>query len=328
MPVGAFISVGRSLDSAVRRARRAEELGYDSVYTTHVAGLDSVTVLAAYACATERVRLGTGVTPLFSRTPVAMAQQAATVDELSGGRLTLGVGVSHKITVENWFGSEIGKPVDDMREYVAVLRAIFRGEEPPQDNKRFRTQFRFMGPQPRADLPVYLAALSPGMLRLAGEVGDGVILWLCNPDYIRDVVVPEVRKGRERAGKELDGFDIVAAVPSAVTDDPDAIRNRLRGELITYFSLPFYRKMLERSGFGEDIERFDAKMAAGDGPGASAEISDRFLNVLGAIGSADEATASVRRYIDAGATSPCIGGISGSDLDATLEALAPLASSG
>jgi F420-dependent oxidoreductase-like protein len=323
LALGTFISVGRSLDSSVRRARRAEELGYDSVFTTHIAGLDSLTVLAAYACATERVRLGTGVMPLYSRTPVATAQQAVTIDQLSEGRTVLGIGVSHKVTVENWFGTEIGKPVTDMREYVSTLRAIFAGEEPPQDNKRFRTQFRFMGPQPRAELPIYLAALSPGMLRLAGEVGDGVVLWLCNPEYIREVVIPELRTGRERAGKDLEGFDVVAAVPSAVTDDPDTARERLRGELITYFSLPFYRKMLERSGFGDDIERFDAKMSAGDAKGATAEISDRFLNLLGAIGSADEAKASVQRYVDAGATSPCIGGISGTDFDATLDALAP-----
>jgi F420-dependent oxidoreductase-like protein len=321
--VGTFISVGRSLDSALRRVSRAEELGYEAVYTTHLAGLDSLTLLAAYANASERIALGTGVMPIYSRTPVATAQQAVTIDELSGGRLRLGLGVSHKITVENWFGSEIGKPVREMREYVAVLRAAFAGEEPPQDNERFRTQFRFAGPQPRADLPIYLGGLSPAMLRAAGEVGDGVVLWLCNPDYIRDVVVPEVRTGRERAGKDLDGFDIVAAVPSAVTDDPEAARTRLRGELITYFSLPFYRKMLERSGYGGDIEGFDAKMAEGDAQGAVAEISDRFLEALAAIGSPDEAAASVQRYRDAGATSPCIGGVSGTDFDATLEALAP-----
>ncbi len=323
MPVGTFISVGRKLDSALSRVERAEALGYDSVFTTHIAGLDSLTLLAAYASRTERVRLGTGVLPLYSRTPVATAQQAVTVDQMSGGRAVLGIGVSHKVTVENWFGTEIGKPVGEMREYVGALRAMFRGEEPPQDNQRFPTQFRFMGVEPRPDLPIYLAALSPGMLRLAGEIGDGVILWLCNPEYIREVVVPEVTTGRERAGKSLDGFDVVAAVPSAVTDDPDGARARLRGELTTYFSLPFYRKMLERSGFGEDIARFDVKMAGGDAQAAVGEISDRFLNLLGAIGSPEEAAASVERYRESGATSPCIGGISGTDFDATLEALAP-----
>ena len=323
--MGTFISVGRKLDSALARTRRAEELGYEAVYTTHLAGLDSLTLLAAYADATERVAIGTGVMPIYSRSPAATAQQAVTIDQVSGGRLRLGLGVSHKITVENWFGSEIGKPVTEMREYVAVLRAIFAGEEPPRDNQRFRTQFRFMGPQPRPDLPIYVGGLSPNMLRAAGEIGDGVVLWLCNPNYIRDVVVPEVTAGREKAGKPLDGFDIVAAVPSAVTDDPDAARGRLRGELITYFSLPFYRKMLERSGFGGDIERFDVKMAEGDPKAATAEISDEFLELLAAIGSPEEAAASVKRYRDAGATSPCIGGISGTDFDATLETLAPSA---
>jgi alkanesulfonate monooxygenase SsuD/methylene tetrahydromethanopterin reductase-like flavin-dependent oxidoreductase (luciferase family) len=161
------------------------------------------------------------------------------------------------------------------------------------------------------------------MLRLAGEMGDGVMLWLCNPDYIRDVVVPEVTKGRERAGKSLDGFDVVAAVPAAVTDDPDAARARLRSDLVPYFSLPFYRKMIERSGYEDDVAGFDAAMQEG-GPKAALEaISDRFLENLAAIGSRDEAEASVERYRDAGATSPCVGGVPGTDFDATLDALAP-----
>ena len=322
MAVGTFISVGRSLDSALKRVRRAEELGYESAYTTHIAGLDSLTVLAGYAGETERIRLGTGVLPIYSRTPVATAQQSATVDALSAGRLVLGLGVSHKVTVENWYGTEIGKPVREMREYVGALRAMFRGEDPPA-GERFGTSFRFMGVEPRPDLPIYVAALSPAMLRAAGEIADGTILWLCNSNYVRDVVVPEVTKGRERAGKPLDGFDIVAAVPSAVTDDPGAARDRLRGELTTYFTLPFYRAMIERSGFGADIERFDAKMAGGDAQAAVAEISDEFLGVLAAIGDADEARAALERYREAGTTSPCVGPIGGTDVDATLEALAP-----
>src|SRR5918994_4542939 len=128
-----------------------------------------------------------------------------------------------------------------MREYARAVRAMLRGEDPPADNEKFRTSFRFMGYDVRPDLPLYIAALSPAMLRLAGELGDGVMLWLCNPEYVREVVIPEVSQGRERAGKTLDGFDVVAAVPAAVTDDPDAARGRLRRDLIPYFSLPFYR---------------------------------------------------------------------------------------
>jgi F420-dependent oxidoreductase-like protein len=324
VPVGSFIGVGRSLDKACERARRAEELGYHSAYVTHIAARDSLTVLAAYACRTERIRLGTGVLPMYSRTPAATAQTAATIDELSGGRMVLGIGVSHKVTVEGWYGQAIDKPVREMREYAGAVRAILRGEDPPADNKKFRTGFRFMGYEARPDLPIYIAGLSPAMLRLAGELGDGVMLWLCNPDYIRDVVVPEVTKGRERVGKSLDGFDVVAAVPAAVTDDPDAARARLRGDLVPYFSLPFYRKMIERSGYGDDIAGFDAAMQEG-GPKAAVEaISDRFLLNLAAIGSADDAEASLRRYQEAGATSPCVGGVPGTDFDVTLEALAHL----
>ena len=105
-----------------------------------------------------------------------------------------------------------------------------------------------MGYEPRADIPIYLAGLSEKMLRLAGEIADGVVLWLCNPHYIRDVVVPAVSEGRERAGLPLEGFDIVAAVPSAVTGEPEEARARLRTELVPYFSLPFYRAMIEASG--------------------------------------------------------------------------------
>jgi alkanesulfonate monooxygenase SsuD/methylene tetrahydromethanopterin reductase-like flavin-dependent oxidoreductase (luciferase family) len=100
------------------------------------------------------------------------------------------------------------------------------------------------------------------MLRLAGEIADGVVLWLCNPEYIRNTVVPMVAEGRAKAGKPAEGFDIVAAVPSAVTSDPDQATAQLRSELIPYFSLPFYRKMIELSGFEDDLAGFDERERA------------------------------------------------------------------
>jgi alkanesulfonate monooxygenase SsuD/methylene tetrahydromethanopterin reductase-like flavin-dependent oxidoreductase (luciferase family) len=319
--LGTFISVGRSLETALHRVEHAESLGYESTYVTHVAARDSLAVLMAYASRTERIRVGTGVLPIYSRTPVATAQTAATIDEFSGGRMVLGLGVSHQVVVEGWYGDRIGRPVREMREYVAAVRAILRGEDPPQ-GERFRTSFRFAGLDPRPELPIYVAALSPAMLRLAGEIADGVMLWLCNPDYVRDVAIPEARAGRERAGKELEGFDVVAAVPSAVTSDPDEARARLRSDLIPYFSLPFYRAMLERSGYGDDIAGFDAGMKAGDLAAATAAISDAFLGKLAAIGTDEDAAASIARYGQAGATSPCVGAVRGTDFDATLEGLA------
>jgi alkanesulfonate monooxygenase SsuD/methylene tetrahydromethanopterin reductase-like flavin-dependent oxidoreductase (luciferase family) len=177
---GCFISTGRSLADAIERVKLAESLGYESVYVTHIAGRESLTVITAYALATSKIRVGTGVVPIYTRTPATMAQTAATIDELSGGRLTLGIGVSHRPVVEGWHGQSIERPVAEMREYASIVRAILCAEDPPAGEK-WRTGFHLLGVEPCPSLPIYIAALSPAMLRLAGEIADGVILWLCYP---------------------------------------------------------------------------------------------------------------------------------------------------
>jgi alkanesulfonate monooxygenase SsuD/methylene tetrahydromethanopterin reductase-like flavin-dependent oxidoreductase (luciferase family) len=154
------------------------------------------------------------------------------------------------------------------------------------------------------------------MLRLSGEVADGVILWLCNPSYIRDVVIPEVRAGRERAGRTLEGFDVVAAVPAALSEDRESAYRAMRKDLIPYFGLPFYRAMIERTGFEEDIERYDS--AAGDLEAMQGAISEAFLDELTAVGDAQALADGIERYRAAGTSSPCIGPIPGTDFEATL----------
>jgi alkanesulfonate monooxygenase SsuD/methylene tetrahydromethanopterin reductase-like flavin-dependent oxidoreductase (luciferase family) len=322
MPIGCFVSTGRSLDQALERVKLAESLGYESVRVTHIAGRESLTVLTAYAMATSKIRIGSGVVPIYTRTPATMAQTAATIDELSGGRFDLGIGVSHRPVVEGWHGQTIDRPVAEMREYTQIVRAVLRGEDPPAGEK-WQTSFHLAGLDPRPELPIYLAALSPGMLRLAGEIADGVILWLCNPRYIAEVVVPEVSEGRRRAGLELEGFDIVAAVPGARIEDPRQAYAALRPDLVPYFGLPFYRAMIERTGFGEEIAAFDAAGAAGDFEGMQAAISDSFIEQLTAVGDDDAVRAGLERYRSAGATSPCIGPIPKTDFEATLRAGQP-----
>jgi alkanesulfonate monooxygenase SsuD/methylene tetrahydromethanopterin reductase-like flavin-dependent oxidoreductase (luciferase family) len=319
MALGCFISPGRSLPQAVERVQLADELGYESCYVTHISSRESLTVLTWYAAHTSRIRLGTGVVGIYTRAPATMAQTAATIDDASGGRHVLGIGVSHRPVVEGWYGQTIDRPVSEMREYVAILRAILQGEDPPAGAK-WRTNFRLSGFEHRADIPIYIAGLSPNMLRLAGEIGDGVMLWLCNAPYVRDVVVPCVREGRERAGKTLEGFDIVPAVPSALTDDVEPVHATLRRDLIPYFGLPFYRAMIERSGFGEDIAAFDEAAASRDRDAMGAAISEQFLRSLAAVGDQAAVEAGLRAYFDAGATSPCVGPISRTDIEGTLRA--------
>ena len=317
MSRGCFISTGRSLGEAVERVKLAESLGYESVYVTHTAGRESLTVLSVYAQATSSIRIGTGVVPIYTRTPATMAQTAATLDELSGGRLTLGLGVSHRIVVEGWHGQTIDRPVAEMREYAGIVRAILRGEDPPAGEK-WRTAFHLLGVDTRPRLPIYIAALSPAMLRLAGEIADGVILWLCNPRYIAEVVIPEVTAGRERAGLGIEGFDVVAAVPGALSEDPAAAYAAMRRDLIPYFGLPFYRAMIERTGFAADIAAYDA--AGGELEGMQAAISDGFLEALTAVGDAQGVRDGIERYQAAGASSPCLGPIPRTDFEATLRA--------
>src|SRR3954449_2885430 len=308
MGPGCFVSVGRTIEQAVERVKLAESLGYDSVYCTQTAGRDALTVMTAYALGTSRIRVGTGVVPIYTRTPATMAQTAATIADLSSGRFVLGLGVSHRPVVEGWYGQTIDKPVAEMKEYVAIVRAILTGEAPPEGRK-FKTAFQLAGYGPFPDQPIYGAALSPAMLRAVGEVCDGVILWLCTPGYIRDVVVPEIATGRERAGRPSDGFDIVAAVPAACTDDRDAAFGAMRRDLLTYFGLPFYRAMIERSGFGDDIAAYDEAAGKGDAEAMQAAIGDDFLDHLTAAGSEQDVRAGVQRYLDAGAPSPCVGPI-------------------
>jgi alkanesulfonate monooxygenase SsuD/methylene tetrahydromethanopterin reductase-like flavin-dependent oxidoreductase (luciferase family) len=317
-----FVSTGRSFEAAIERVKLAEDLGYESAYVTHINGRESLTVITAYAMATSRIRVGTGVVPIYTRTPATMAQTAATIQDLSGGRCVLGLGVSHRPVVEGWHGQTIDKPLAEMREYTSTLRAILSGEV-ASGGPKWPTGFLMQGTGPFPDLPIYLAGLAPGMLRLAGEIAEGVILWLCNPNYIRDVVVPAVSEGREKAGKPLEGFDIVAAVPCAVVDDPAEAHATMRRDLIPYFGLPFYRKMLDLSGFGTDIEAFDRGAATGDADAMQAAISTGFIDSLCAIGEEDAVKAGLRRYSDAGCNSPAVSPVAKTDFDAALRVAAP-----
>lgn len=308
-----------SYAAAVGYAELAEALGYDSVNCTHIAARDSFTLLAGLAMRTERIALGTAVAPIYHRSPASMAQTAATVDDLSGGRFRLGLGIGHRVTMGGWHGQEIGHPLDEMREYLAIVRAVLAGGPPP-DGQRWRSTFAFNGFTPRADVPILLAGLSPGMLRLAGELADGVVLWACPPAYVRDVVVPEVARGRRQAGRDLAGFTVMAAVPAAVGADLGPLLDGVRSELHRYFGLPFYRAMFDAAAFGKDLAAYDA--AAPDVEAQKRAISEEFVEALCALGGERDVRAGIDRYRTAGATNPLVSAVAGSDFAPTLRAAA------
>jgi len=302
----------RSLDESVNRAREAERLGFESVWVTQLPDArDAALVLAAYAAATQGVRLGTGVLPIYTRHPTAMAQMAATLDEMSSGRLILGLGVSHRVTVESMWGIKLERPADAMREYVSIVRASLREGAASEDGELFSAHWSYSAPR-RAEIPIMLAALGPKMLELAGEVSDGVVLWMCSPSYIKESVLPHVKAGREKAGKTMEGFEIVAAVPVCVTSDRAAGLDVFRRTVERYASLPFYRNMMEASGFKEQL--------------AADSISDAMLDELGGVGDEARVRDAVGRYRAAGTTLPCVGPFGGhpgaGGYAATLEAAA------
>ena len=309
--LAAFITPGRSLDEALGRARAAEELGYDLVLDNHIANRDGLIVLAAYGQATSTVQLGTGIYPALLQTPLSLAHQAATLDEIIGGRLVLGLGTSHRPVIEGWHGLKFPeRPVAAMREIVGAVRSLFRDGTATVDGEYAKVGgFRFSRFRPRPDIPIHLSALSPAMLRLAGEVADGAMLWLTDPQYVRDTVVPSIAEGAAKAGRDPAEIAIIAAVSCAVTDDPQPAYATLRRTLVTYLSLPFYRAMLERSGFADDLGRFDAGIAAGDIDTAMAGVSEEMLQNLAGIGDAATVRAKIQEYRDAGVTMPAIGPI-------------------
>jgi len=296
--IACFINPGAVLADAIALAARADVLGYDSVWCTHGLGRDALLVLAAYGFGAPRAGLGSGVIPIYPRHPVLLAQEALTLAEVSGGRLRLGIGVSHAPMVAGGLGLDMGRPLDVMREYVTVLRGALTGKVRHQ-GPRYQVDWQSGVPSLPAPPPVLLGGLGPKMLELAGEIADGAVLWLCAPEYIRREALPAIRRGRERAGKPLAGFEIVAAVPAAITVDRGAALALFKRELTRYLALPFYRAMLDKSGFRAELAAYDKT------PGPEA-VPDRLAGALGAVGDYRTLATFVVAHREAGVTLPAI----------------------
>jgi F420-dependent oxidoreductase-like protein len=325
MRIAAFLDAGRSLDGSVGRVRLAESLGYDSVWTTHTMGREPLHVLGAYAHATSTIGLGTGVVPMMLRHPALLAAEAATLDEATGGRLRLGIGVSHKLTIEGWYGLTLDHPVDRIREYTQIVRGLFRDGTSSFEGEHYTSRFAFGGFRPRADIPILWAAMGPRMLRAAAELADGIVLWMCSPTVIRDAIRPALDEALEAAGRSKDSFEVLAAVPVAVTENPEGARDAFRRQAFPYLSLPFYRKEIARA-HADVLAAFDERMAASDAPGAMAALGPEFTDDYIGIGDPDAVRAKIQDYRDAGVTLPSVGPLGrhegSAGVEVTLEAAA------
>lgn len=320
---GAYLIPGTDFRVAIDLAQCAETWGYESLWVTHGYGRDSFLVLSAYAQATRSIGLGNGVVPIHPRHPVALAQEALTLAELSAGQFRLGIGVSHRPTMERSLGLDMGKPLEVMREYVAILRASLTGRV-EHVGARYRVNWTSGLPRLPGPPPILLAGLSAKMLELSGEIADGAVLWLCAPTYIREIAIPAMTRGRQKVGKSLEGFEVVAAVPVALTDEVGATSALFKEELTRYLALPFYRAMLTASGFGEELAAFDSDKARSVSPGHA--VPDNLCRALAGIGNAKVLRGFVAAHREAGVTLPAVRPIGFPEAPhyrPTLEAMAP-----
>ncbi len=245
MRVSVFMQEHSDLGQAVGEIAALEAAGVRRVWVWNVFGLDAMVLAAVAGGATSRIEIGTAVVPTYPRHPHAMMQEALTVQAACGGRFTLGVGTSHEPVISAMFGIPFERPIRHIREYVTVCRALARGPAAYQ-GELYNVTAPLLVKGATGGLDVMISALSPQMLRVGGEVSDGVITWLADAAYTRDTAVPAVAEGAARADRPAP--PVVTTIPVAVTEDLAAGREVAARELAVYATLPFYRRVLDASG--------------------------------------------------------------------------------
>ena len=223
--------------------QQAANDGFASAWMSNIFGLDALTALAVAGNQVDGIELGTAVVPTYPRHPAALAQQALTTAAACGGRLVLGIGVSHKIVIEDMYGYDFDRPVRHMREYLAVLLPLLERRPASFTGATVRANLTLTTPGERR-VPLLLAALGTQMLRLAGQQADGTILWMTGPATVRDHVAPAITEAALEAGRPAPR--IVCILPVCVTGDPDGARERAARVFAVYGELPSYRAMLDR----------------------------------------------------------------------------------
>jgi len=264
----------------------AEKLGYQTLWVPEGGGRDSLTQLAAFAGVTKTIQLGTGILPVFSRTPTVMAMSAVSLDMISDHRFILGLGVGHKGVVEKLHGMSFEKPFSRIRETVEIVRRLMGGGQVSYEGKTFNLQNGSLGFPQEFHVPIYIAALGPQMMELAGELADGVLLNWAAPSYLKEALY-HLGRGAARAGRDPKEIDVACYIRVAVTPDEEGVRASLRRQILRYASLEYYKNFFIKAGFGEEIQAIDHYLCEGDRTKAAASIGPQMERALAVFGSAD-----------------------------------------
>jgi probable F420-dependent oxidoreductase len=289
---------GFTLPELAELAREAERLGYTDAWSYEVDGADGFTPLAVIAQASG-LRVGTAIANVYTRGPATLASTAAGLADLAPGRFVLGIGSGSQVIVEAWNGDRFVKPATRVREMAQVLRAALAGERVVFKGETLAVDGFRLSRVPSKTVPIYIAALRPGMLRVAGEVGDGVILnWGSPEDVPKSVAV--VREAARKAGRDAEAIEVTARLFLSIDPPGGESDIMVRRHIAAYMNVPVYRAYQEWLGRTEALAPMWQAWAGGDRKGAVAAIPERVIDELVGRGPLAEIRKRVQRYMDNG----------------------------
>ena len=299
--IGFALAAPLPVKDLVALAQAAEHKGYTSFWVTEGGARDSISQLGALAVGTSRIKLGTGIVNIFSRTPSLMALTASTLAELSNGRFILGLGAGHKFAIEGYHGVPFARPVARMEDYIRIIKAGFRERRVSYTGKVFSvSNFQIAAPRQASDPPIYIATLADRMGRLAGQLADGVLPLLATPQGVTEVIA-NVQAGAEAVGRDSAQVDI-----ACVSSDLAAAEAEARRQISRYGTMPFYQNMLRRGGYGKESDALAQAWLARDSGKAAQVVSDAMLNDLALVGPPARWRQTLQKFRDAGVTHPVI----------------------
>jgi F420-dependent oxidoreductase-like protein len=335
-----YWGLGMDAQDQLEVVQAAERLGYDSVWTAEAYGSDAATVLAWLAARTSRIKLGSAVFQMPGRSPAMTAMTAATLDQLSEGRMLLGIGSSGPQVAEGWHGQRFARQLQRTREYVAVLRLAlarerveFHGETlelPLPDGPGKALKLTIAPVQER--IPIYLAAIGPKNTALAGEVADGWIPTFFSPEHVGEFRAL-LEEGAARSGRALDGFDIAPTVNAYVSDDRELARNLMRPLLSLYIGgmgsrrQNFYNRLVQRYGFEQAAQEIQDLYLSGEKERAGQAIPDELIDLVSLCGPREVVRERLAAFRDAGVGTLMVAPMAWTREDrvAQLQAIAELA---
>ena len=294
----------------VALAQEADRLGYERLWVPEAYGWDAFTTLTQLACATSRIGLATGIVNVFSRSPALIAQSVASLDDLSGGRAVLGLGTSGPGVIRGWHGVPFERGLARLRETVEIVRRVLARERLLYRGEVFRIEggLKLITHPRRAAVPVYLATLTPGGVELAGEIADGWIPIFFSPGRFREAMLPRLRDGAAKAGRDAGSIEVCPYQAVVVTSDLRAGRDAARPQIALYVGgmgtsrKNYYSDLWRSYGYVEEAARIRELYRSGDREGAARAVTDRMVDEVTIVGPAGECRERLRELGRAGVT--------------------------